>query len=499
VQRGTALAILAIAALVLAGCAGKPSIGVSTDAPSTTSSTPVPVTVANVTRAPLTGLETLGDPVPVSVPGHRTSEFTVAHDPAHPLRLLAAGMDWDSKDATVQCAAFPSTDGGKTWSQVQALPGHASTKEDTDPWVAFDGIGTAYLTCTEGGVGILLGNSTDGGATWGTARLIPTGGLPIKGAIGAFGDGELYVCFQQGNKLQVVHSTDHGASWSQFGFGDLSAGCNGVQKSPAGAIHILWQSGGQLEADNLNPAPPGVGLATSQDGGQHWSVTHIQDELGAAPANMPSAPQAAAPTFAVSPRTGHILVGAQQYQNAEVAGGVGSSTSAAALYWRSTDQGATFQSLTGPKFPSEECAACNTVHPTLAVDANGTYFLQVTLSTSDSAHKEVWFTASADEGDSWLTPVHLALYDPLPVQPTNAVPDPGGVAQDVQDVSGDPADAPAVATARADQMTWPVFHRDGGEYFGISATPTGAVGLWVQPDADGKNTILSRTIGTVTT
>jgi hypothetical protein len=490
------LAVLALAALALAGCGAKAPAAESAPASGTSlAPAPAPPQPGNRTFAPLVGLEALA-PVPVSVPGHRTSEFTVAADPAHPSRLLAAGMDWDSADATVQCAAFPSADGGRTWSQVQALPGHTGTREDTDPWVAFDDAGRAYLTCTEGGVGLLLGQSADGGRTWEEAALVPSGGLPLKDAVGAFGDGELYLCFQQGGDLNAMHSLDRGATWRQFGFGNLHAGCNGVRKGPDGTVYILWQAGGQLEADNLDPSPPGVGVAVSRDGGATWSVTHIQDELGAAPANQPGAPQAAAPSFAIHP-SGTVFVAAQQYQSAEVAGPVGASTRAQALYWSSRDQGATFTPFAGPVFPSEACGTCSQVHPTLATDAAGRLFLQVTLSNPDSTHKEVWMAASNDEGRSWAVTVLLASYDPLPAQPGNAAPDPAGVAQDVQDVAGDPGSAPGAVQPRADALTWPLFHRDGGEYFGITAAPGGVVGLWVQPDAAGKNAILARPLQSI--
>jgi hypothetical protein len=487
------LALLVACGILLAGCGAKAPAAEGPAPPAATATKdPGPAPAASQAFRAATGFQPVSAAVPVSVPGHRTSEFTVAADPTDPARLLAAGMDWDSADATVQCAAFPSADGGRSWSQVQALPGHTGTREDTDPWVAFDGAGRAYLTCTEGGVGLLLGQSADGGRTWEEATVVPTGGLPIKDAVGAFGDGEVYLCFQQGNDLNAMHSLDRGRSWNQFGFGNLGAGCNGVKKGPDGTVYLLWQAGGQLEADNLNPAPPGVGVAVSRDGGAHWDVTHIQDELGAAPANMPSAPQAAAPSFAIHPLNGTVFVAAQQYQNAEVAGPVGSATRAQALYWSSRDHGATFAPFAGPVFPSEACAVCNQVHPTLATDAAGRLFLQVTLANADSSHREVWMAVSNDEGRSWAAVAQIASYDPAPGQPGNLAPDPAGVAQDVQDAASDPASAPGAVQPRANALTWPVFHRDGGEYFGIAAAPGGIVGLWVQPDAAGRNAILAR-------
>ncbi len=489
---GTAVLLL----VLLAGC-GSPTIeptAASVAVSPSDSPASVPSAVAKHI-VPALGLQPLTDAVPVSIVGHRTSEFTVARDPSNTSRLLAVGMDLDSPDATVQCTAFVSHDGGRSWTAVPALPGHTSTNEDTDPWVAVDATGRAYLTCTEAGVGLLLGESSDGGLTWTDAKPIPTGGIPAKDAIGAFGDGELYLCFQQG-KLQVMHSTDHGASWTQVGFKDILAGCNGVVQGPEGNVYVMWQGGGAIEADRIQPPPPALGVVVTKDHGKSFTSTQISEDLGTAAPNMAGAPQAAAPSIAVSPVTGAVFVAGQRYQNAEVAGPVATDSTADIVLVRSRDAFASFVPLPLPTIPSEQCAGCNQVHPTLAVDDGGRLVLQLTLSSSDSLHKEFWVTASDDEGDSWLAPVLLAVTDADAsfAQPGNVLPDPAGVAQDVQDIAANPANGPDAAKARATAATWAVTHRDGGEYFGITTTGSTVVDLWVQHGTDGKNTITSRLV-----
>lgn len=497
------LALLAVLAVGLAGCGGK-ATAPATSPPTQQAASPAghpapPQPAANHTIGPALGLQLATSPVPVSVPGHRTSEFTVARDPTQPLHLVAAGMDWDSADGTVQCAAFVSRDGGHAWTAVQALPGHVATDEDTDPWVAIDAKGVVYLTCTEAGAGLLLGKSLDGGTTWQDAQAVPTGGTAAKDALGAFGDGELYLCFQQGN-LQVLHSTDHGATWTQSGF-DTNAGCNGVAQGPDGAVYVVWQGAGAIEADNLNPAPPAFGVLSTLDHGRSWSSVTLNSDLGTAPQNLPGAPQAAAPSLAVSNVTGTVFVAAQHYQNAEVAGGVATQSTASAILARSRDHARTFTALRLPTVPSEACATCNQVHPTLAVDDRGRLVLQVTLSSADSLHKEVWMSVSGDEGDTWLPPVLLGLTDTNQsyAGAGNFLPDPASVAQAAGDVAKDPGSAPGAAQAQATHETWAVFHRDGGEYFGIATTPGVAVDLWVQHDANGKNAILARLVSILST
>jgi hypothetical protein len=492
------LVVLLTVAVLAAGCAGPskhvanpPASSTLTSAPTGASPTPEPVARKIMGAG---ALEPLTDVLPVSVPGHRTSEFTVARDPTNHLHLVAAGMDWDSADGTVQCAAFVSTDGGHDWSAVQGLPGHTSTSEDTDPWVAIDDRGVVYLTCTEAGTGLLLGQSNDGGFTWQTATVVPTGGVAAKDSLGAFNDGELYLCYQQGD-LQVLHSKDHGATWVQKGF-PRKAGCNGIVRGPDGTIYVIYQGGGAIEADRPSPPPPILGLVFTHDGALSWSDTLIQQDLGTAPANMQTLPQAAAPSLAVSNLTGTVFVAAQQFQNAEAAGPVATDSRSEALLVRSRDGGATFTPLELPKVGSESCIDCHVAHPTLTVDDGGRLIAQFTLSDGQSLHKETWVTASSNEGDDWVDPLLLAAtdVDQSYASAGNLLPDPSGIANDVGDIASNPGSAPGAAQAQASHVTWSVTHRDGGEYFGISSTPEGIVDLWDQHDADGKNQITGRIV-----
>jgi hypothetical protein len=499
-------AILAVAAILAAGCASQDPPAVATpggSGPSSAPSSPAASPSGGAKGPPpqlgtASSLEPFGTTAVVSIVGHRTSEFMVAHAPANHDVLVATGMDWDGPSQTVQCAAFASADGGGSWDATAVLPGHASAKEETDPWVAISPEGVAYLTCAESGVGLLLSRSSDGGRSWRDATLVPTGGLPIKDAIGAFAGGELLVCFQQGGPLQVIRSTDDGATWTNVSPGGVAAGCNGVARGPDGTTYVLWQGGGTLEADNLSPAPPSFGVLHSRDSGVTWTSVTLDTELGPAPANMQGAPQAAAPSMAVSGRTGTLFVSAQRYQNAEVAGGAGTESQALAVLKRSRDGGATFADLEMPTAFTATCAPaegapagpCNQVHPTLTVDERGRLVLQFSLSDAQSLHKETWVTVSADEGDTWVRPLQLAQSDANAsfVSPGNLVPDP-------QNATKDPAGIPGSAQGRATDMTWPVFHRDGGEYFGITTNARGqAVDLWVQHDASGRNQIRAQRV-----
>lgn len=472
-------------ALLLAGCAdvgpGRPMHEPATDGP--------------LGIGPASALAALTPQIAVSVRGHRTSEFTVARDPLDPMHLVAAGMDWDGGAGVVQCAAFVTFDGGRKWTTVPALPGHSSANEDTDPWVAIDGTGRVYLTCTEAGAGLLLGASDDGGLTWTDAKPIPTGGLAAKPSIGAYGDGELWLCFSQGT-FRVLHSTDRGASWSEKSF-PVQAGCNGIGRAPDGTVSIVYQGGGAVEADRPSPPPPVLGVVSTRDGGATWTDTVILEDLGAAPATAPGLPQSAQPSLAVSPLTGTIFVGAQRYQNAEVVGPLVLNPRADAILVRSRDGGATFEELRLPAAISEECANCHVVHPTLAVDAKGRLAAQFTLSDDTSLRKEVYVSVSSDEGEDWVDPLRIAVttVESSYLNPGNVVNELGSEpVEAIEEAMEHPEQAQAILTSQVTHATWPATHRDGGEYFGISSTPEGILDMWVQHNGDGQNTVTARIV-----
>lgn len=446
-----------------------------------------------------TALAVASPAIAVSDRAHRTSEFAVARDPTDPYHIVAAAMDWDGGAGVVQCAVFVTFDGGRTWTVVGALPGHEASHEDTDPWVAIDDTGRVYVTCTEAGAGLLLGESSDGGLSWSTAKPVPTGGVPVKDAIGAFGDGELYLCFQQGT-LRVLHSTDRGATWTEKSFPSL-AGCNGIVRTPDGRVVVVYQGGGAIEADRPSPPPPILGVVATADHGVSWTDTRIAQDLGTAPANEPGLPQPAAPSLAASPVTGSIFVAAQQYQNGEIVGPLGTGSRAQGLLFRSRDGGATFESLEMPAGRSEDCIDCHVVHPTIAVDDLGRLVAQYTLSDGTSTTKQVYVSVSNDEGVTWLDPLRVAatgITDSF-LNPKNFLGELGNepIGEVILEALGDPTSIPAVAQSQASHATWPLTHRDGGEYWGIASTPDGVVAMWVQHAFEGQNVIMARLVTVV--
>jgi hypothetical protein len=103
-------------------------------------------------------------------------EPSLAVDPRNPNNVLSAAKDW--RTGPKQVWPYRSTDGGKTWvdGQVGSFP--TELPNQSDPVVAFDGDGSAYLSVIGYNQndfsigGIFVSHSNDAGATWQNPALV---------------------------------------------------------------------------------------------------------------------------------------------------------------------------------------------------------------------------------------------------------------------------------------------------------------------------------------
>jgi len=172
----------------------------------------------------------LGAPnVTVLAPAGSVNEGAVAVSPVNPRICVAAGIHFRTSGLTVE--TFHTADAGATWIANGAVPVVGAFTRQWDPVLVFDRSGAAYLT-TVGATAddhlwtILVYRSTDGGATWSgvdaaknTAGRTDKPWLAIDTSGGAF-DGSLYATwFTFGNAghngMHLARSRDHGATWSE--------------------------------------------------------------------------------------------------------------------------------------------------------------------------------------------------------------------------------------------------------------------------------------------
>jgi len=158
--------------------------------------------------------------------------------------------------------AFQSTDGGTTWNQTGSPPSPCCAV------FTLDAQGTLYAA---GYNQRELLTSTDGGASWLTAGLLPVNYTFVDLAIDPQNAGTLYAASAGNLAGRIVgtlfKSTDGGATWSQTGSGLATS--NGDFFAP----------GGTLTIDPKNPRTLYIsmtmsGVHKSVDGGATWSAAN---------------------------------------------------------------------------------------------------------------------------------------------------------------------------------------------------------------------------------
>ena len=196
-----------------------------------------------------------------------------------------------------------STNGGISWNNGSFM-GKDSAKNQDKHWISIDRrSNTLYCTWTQfdryesqlpqDSSHILFSKSTDGGASWSTAKRIDAQGgdcldddNTVEGAVPCVGvNGEVYVAWASPTGLVFNRSLDGGATWlpREKKITDIGGGwtynilgiyranglpftaCDTSQGPNRGTIYVNWsdQKNGETNTD--------IWLVKSTDGGQTWS------------------------------------------------------------------------------------------------------------------------------------------------------------------------------------------------------------------------------------
>ena len=212
------------------------------------------------------------------------NEPAIAINPSNPRNLVAGSISFET--GTGQCAAYASTDRGKTWSH-QLLPNVAPFTAAGDPFVAFDASGTAYFLCMEltpGPRTQYVWRSTDGGQTWLGPSLAlgsPTtdedkGHVAVDARPGSPYSGNVYVVATQSpcgpGDLRFARSTDGGLNFlPDQAINDAAAIAfsGSIAIGADGAVYVSW---GQLTPCGPGQSISAIMIDKSTDGGQSFGA-----------------------------------------------------------------------------------------------------------------------------------------------------------------------------------------------------------------------------------
>ncbi|MBI2826337.1 MAG: exo-alpha-sialidase [Planctomycetia bacterium] len=206
------------------------------------------------------------------------AEAAIAINPVGPSLLFAASVDYST--GSPRNVGMRSSDGGATWTAPVLLgtgtDGLAAAKGD--PSVAYDRFGNLYVTYVDNSANkeIIVGRSTDNGATWTQIGNFGKGDQPtiVAGPSSAAAKGDVWLTWQRSSDSAIVAAgatatalgatgafsavQDAPGSAAAFGnFGDIAIGAGGK------AI-VAWQSAGSGQGPDtvrVNVDANGIGGA----------------------------------------------------------------------------------------------------------------------------------------------------------------------------------------------------------------------------------------------
>jgi hypothetical protein len=219
-------------------------------------------------------------------PSNDRSESDIAVNPLDPYNMVGSSKRFTNPAIyAFSLAAYATFDGGQSWTEASPLalqPGWAGT---SDPAVAWDNMGDAYLVALPFGPGTLMDytgpllgiavyKSSDGGRTWGAPNFIYPAWSDKQDAAGDVNPssphyGNVYAAWDSSFGLAFARTTDHGVTWSGVGAQPVGAALASSSFAPDvsvaadGTVYIFWVAGS------------GIQFVKSTDGGNSFSAPAV--------------------------------------------------------------------------------------------------------------------------------------------------------------------------------------------------------------------------------
>lgn len=344
-------------------------------------------------------------------------------------------------------AAGVSFNGGATWSETTlpfdaCAPGGAPYTRSSDPWVSIGPDGTVYsnalaFDATDSNNAVVAATSTDGGKTWGNLNAVVsyTGTTQFstdKNSITAdpIRAGVAYSVWDTliGPNANP-HADHHAFAYTGPGYFSMTSDSGHTWSTPRAIFPTGERNqtiGNQILVDSAHPGTlydfanwiiqpntrhgerDQLAFVKSTDGGATWSAPTAVTNLDDVPVTDPNtgAPIRTGdiiPEFAIDARTGTLYA---VWQDADFSGGVFDEVA----FSSSADGGATWTTPKRISTPTGRPAFT----PQITVNAAGTigvtYYDFRTLAPGNTSTlpTDYWFTTSTDAGRTWTVSSHVA-------------------------------------------------------------------------------------------
>jgi hypothetical protein len=241
-----------------------------------------------------------------SSPSNDRSESAIVANPNDPYHLIGSSKKFtDPHTYAFSLVAYCSFDGGQSWTEAPPLvllntgdvddAGVMWTGDPvvgvSDPAVAFDDLGNAYLAGLMFGVpsmadpyhflGMSVYKSTDGGRTWSLPRVIHSG-LDDKQWLAGDANpaspnhGNIYCAWDNlgtNGGLSFSRSTDHGVTWT--GAGTAASGAVVSTELSFAEINVDSSGNVYIFGFGINNNQNAIKFIKSTDGGQTFSAAQV--------------------------------------------------------------------------------------------------------------------------------------------------------------------------------------------------------------------------------
>jgi len=202
-----------------------------------------------------------------SDPSQSRSESCIAINPLDAQNMIGVSKKFTDPAAYLfKVGVVYTFDGGESWHEAE-LPAPTDWDCMTDPWVAFDRFGRAFLavepdkfhparqgtTVSLDAVGMCVYRSQDGGRTWETPQMLDTDSRDDKQCVVCDNHpaspyfGHVYVVWGDSAPLKFARSTNHGKSWEGQAAGPVGEIAHvdptygpEICVAADGTLHMLW-------------------------------------------------------------------------------------------------------------------------------------------------------------------------------------------------------------------------------------------------------------------